>query len=370
MPLPTVRGPMLVRDDCLHFNGYKPCKPHKDFGVHCDQCSHYRPASPRILVLKVGLAGEVLRCTPILRHLRRVHPDAEITWVTSYPDFVPARWVNRLLKHSWETAARLRAEEFDLVLSLDKDFDVCALADSIQTRERRGFGLNRQGRIVPRDERARRKWLTGAFDDLMLANTRHYVEEIFEICGFEYQGETYLLEDVERAPTPGDRPVVGLNTGASNVWTTRLWPEANWRSLATGLREKGLDVVLLGGALEDSRNRALAETTGARYGGVLPYRQFFGLVDSCDLVVTGVTMAMHVAIAREKPVVLFNNIFNRHEFHLYGRGEVIEPPGLPCLGCYKPRFDARCPVTNCMELIRPEAVVDAVLRWLPKAVIR
>ena len=71
------------------------------------------------------------------------------------------------------------------------------------------------------------------------------------------------------------------------------------------------------------------------------------------------------AIALERPVILFNNIFNGHEFHLYGRGEILEP-GLPCQGCYKARFDAKCPVANCMELIPPARVKDAVAGWQPR----
>ena len=359
-----------TRDDCLHFNGYKPCRPHKEAGVHCDDCPRHQPVRYRILVLKVGLAGEVLRCTPLLRRLRQLHPDAEITWVTTFPDFVPARWVNRLLKHSWETALRLQAEEFDLLLSLDKDYDVCALAGLIRAQEKRGFGLNRLGKIVPLDPRAERKWLTGVWDDLMLANTRHYPAEIFEICGYEWAGETYILEGVAAPPRPATaKRVVGLNTGASDVWTTRIWPEDFWRELATRLQAEGHEVLLLGGPLEDAKNQTLAAATGARYAGLVPFRDFFGLVAGTEVVVTAVTMALHVAIALERPVVLFNNIFNRHEFHLYGRGEILEP-GLPCQGCYKPRFDPACPVADCMKLITPEAVCAAVARWLPTETAR
>jgi heptosyltransferase-2 len=356
-----------VRDDCVHFSGYKPCKPHKEHGVHCEDCDYYQPAKFRILILKVGLAGEVLRCTPLLRRLRTLYPEADITWVTSFPEFVPSRWVNRLLPHGWQTSLRLQAEEFDLLLSLDKDFEVCALAGMIRAKEKRGFGLNRFGKIVPLDERAREKWLTGVFDDLMLANTKHYLREIFEICGLEWKGETYVLEDVEPAALrDASRPLVGLNTGTSNVWITRIWPDPYWQKLIAALQAHRCEVLLLGGPLEDEKNRRLAADTGARYEGVLPFRKFFGLVATTDVVVTAVTMAMHVAIALEKPVVLFNNIFNRHEFHLFGRGTILEPPGLTCLGCYKPKFDARCPVSNCMELIEPDAVLKQVLAWLPK----
>lgn len=327
---------------------------------------HFRAIPTRILILKVGLAGEVLRCTPLLRRLRLEYPDAEITWVTSFPDFVPSKWVHRVLRHSWDTVLRLQAEKFDLLLSLDKDPETCALASLLHVPEKRGFGLNSNGRIVPIDPRATHKWLTGVFDDCMLENRTHYVQEMFELCGFEYRGEHYILEELEPGIEPAQKPRIGLNTGASNVWSTRLWPENHWQILARNLLEAGYDVLLLGGTLEDRKNRAIAEATGARYEGVVPYRRFFGLIDGCDVVVTGVTMGMHVAIARQKPVILLNNIFNRHEFHLFGRGTILEPEGLKCLGCYKPRFDSHCPVHECMGLIPSDRVFKAVESWLPQ----
>ncbi len=54
-------------------------------------------------------------------------------------------------------------------------------------------------------------------------------------------------------------------------------------------------------------------------------KTFINLVSNMDLVVTAVTMAMHITLGLEKKIVLFNNIFNKNEFELYGLGEIIEP---------------------------------------------
>jgi len=76
------------------------------------------------------------------------------------------------------------------------------------------------------------------------------------------------------------------------------------------------------------------------------------------VVVTAVTMAMHLAIGLGKQLVLLNNIFNRHEFELYGRGEIVEPEQ-PC-ACY---FQPRCTAPSfCLETLRPEMVRAAVGR--------
>jgi heptosyltransferase-2 len=77
-------------------------------------------------------------------------------------------------------------------------------------------------------------------------------------------------------------------------------------------------------------------------------------MSQCDVVVTAVTMAMHIAIGLNKKLVLFNNIFNRHEFELYGLGEIVEPP-VDCKGCFKGSCER-----DCMSLITPAEVYSAI----------
>ena len=128
--------------------------------------------------------------------------------------------------------------------------------------------------------------------------------------------------------------------------------------LARRLKEQGLGVLMLGGEDEDAKNRRISEASGASYVGHFSLSRFISLMDRCDVVVTGVTMALHMAIGLSKPVILFNNIFNRNEFHLYGRGEILEPD-VECLGCYR-----RTCETDCMRRISAEQVVEACRRWL------
>lgn len=87
--------------------------------------------------------------------------------------------------------------------------------------------------------------------------------------------------------------------------------------------------------------------------------EFFNLINHCDIVVTQVTMAMHIAIALKKYLVLMNNIFNRNEFFLYDRGVIIEP-NIECVGCFKQKFDQNCKIYNCMEMIKVSTILDAI----------
>jgi heptosyltransferase-2 len=81
-------------------------------------------------------------------------------------------------------------------------------------------------------------------------------------------------------------------------------------------------------------------------------------VNQCDLVVTVVTMAMHITIGLGKKIVLLNNIFNRNEFELYGLGEILEPD-FECNCFYSPT----CP-NNCMQYLTVEKVLEACTRLL------
>ena len=68
---------------------------------------------------------------------------------------------------------------------------------------------------------------------------------------------------------------------------------------------------------------------------------------------------MHIAIALGKKIVLLNNIFNKNEFELYGLGEILQPEGKDCLGCYKNSCEEKC-----MSTISPNLVFKAVQKLL------
>jgi len=145
-----------------------------------------------------------------------------------------------------------------------------------------------------------------------------------------------------------------LNTGCGVRWHTRLWPENHWVELVRLLKIEDYEVVLLGGADEDEKNKRIAEKSGAKYFGTFPLKTFFALMDQTDLVVSAVSMGFHVAVGLKKKLVLFNNIFNKNEFYLYDRGILLEPDG-GCT-CY---FAQKCD-KNCMDNLLPVTVHKAI----------
>jgi ADP-heptose:LPS heptosyltransferase len=233
------------------------------------------------------------------------------------------------------------------------------LANLVNAKIKKGF-IATNGKPYPCDKAAIHKWKTGIWDDLNIKNKKSYPEEIFEICGFKFNKEKYILDAKHNLNwnIRERRPLVGLNTGCGSRWETRLWPTKNWTALIKKLKKDGFGVILLGGEAEDKKNKELSKKTGASYPGYFPLGKFISLVGQCDVIVTGVTMALHIAVALGKKIVLFNNVFNKNEFELYGLGQILEPE-LSCLGCYK--SDCK---DKCMELISPERVYQACKKVL------
>jgi ADP-heptose:LPS heptosyltransferase len=124
------------------------------------------------------------------------------------------------------------------------------------------------------------------------------------------------------------------------------------------LQEAGHFPLLMGGPDEDALNKEYARRTGAWYPGHFPLAEFIALSSAADVVVTQVSMMMHIAIALRAPLVLMNNIFNAREFELYGRG-VIVGPSTGC-DCYYGESCSRA--RHCMLDLGVDRVFDEISR--------
>jgi len=360
----------LVRTDCVHYQGEKPCR----FKRVCDRCPQFKPFGPKLLVLKCRAQGDVLRTTPLLAGLKRRYPGSFITWVVDRESLDLLRdnpLIDRLLPLELETVLALQAQRFDAVFSLDKDPGLVALASLIQSPRKLGFGLNEHGNLIALDPAAAYALRLGVDDELKFrTNTKTYQEMMFEAVGLDYEGDDYVFdlkaEDRARAEAffirnrvPRGRPNIGLNTGAGAKFTTKQWPKAHFLELIPRLRRKlGANVFLLGGPREKAFNAELRRRSPVKVhdtGTDNSLLEFAGFLAKMDVVVASDTLAMHLALAlRRKVVVLFGPTAPA-EIELYGRGRKLFA-GSACAPCYK----QACPRPVCMESITPADVLAAV----------
>jgi ADP-heptose:LPS heptosyltransferase len=372
--------PREIAWDCRFFLGDRPCIWHKRTGALCT-CDRYEPIEERILIVKLDAMGDVLRSTALLPPLAEVHPRAGITWITrreSVPLLQHNPHVTEVLELGPEALVHLQTRVFDRVINLDASRTSAALASAAQSTRKDGFVLHPRGYVQPTNAAAR-AWLeAGLFDDIKRQATGTYQDRMAEILGLSGRSHRYVFEltDEERQWAAAHlasigldlaRPIVGLNTGAGGRWPLKQWREDGYVSLVRRLDKRDdLQFLLLGGPSEGERNERLRAKSSVRLfdpGCDNSVRRFGALVDLCDVVVTGDTLAMHLSLALGRRTVVLFGPTSSAEIELYDLGEKIIPD-MTCLSCYKTSCDF---VPNCMDLISTEMVERAVVRQLAVA---
>lgn len=369
-----------LRLDCRHYRGDRPCATGLQ-GVCPASCERYSPMGQRILIIKLGALGDVIRTAALLPGLKERWPVSHITWVTR-PNGMRILsghpLIDRVLPFDAETLSHLEHERFDLCVSLDKEPGPAALAMRVDARDRRGIGLSALGTVYPLNPECAYYFRLGLDDRLKFEqNDKTYQQLIYEAVGLEYRGERYRLypgaEQHRRAKQFWRRLgvdtsdiVVGLNTGAGQAFAHKSWPPAKFAELARVLTSrKGWRVTLLGGPNEERASRQIiAACTGVINTGCdHDELSFAALIERCNVLITGDTMAMHVAIACDVPCVVLFGPTCAQEIDLYGRGEKVRTT-LPCSPCYVRSCDKS---PNCMDDISVDRVCAAVDRWATAA---
>lgn len=376
---------MKLNKDCRQVLWDRPCVPHKREGVHCDGCAHYDPVEERILIVKLDALGDVLRTTCILPALREKYPNAQVSWITmagAIPLLENNPFVDRRIPYDPEAIALLGVEEFDIVLGLDASPKSAALASLAIAGEKKGYGIDRDGRVFPFTPEAEQWFLMGLFDDLKKENRRTYQEIMMEICGLAGAPREIVirLTDGERefagifagkaglssaaAREKEGVRVVGVNTASGSRWPTKQWPIEHCAAFIRALSsDENIRVLLFGGEDEIDRNRVIMGAVNEDVidtGCSNSLREFAALVDLCDLVVSTDTLGLHVALGLGKKVVGLFGPTPAAEINVYGRGVKLATE-LDCGCCYL-KDCGKSPA--CMETISPERVAGAVRELL------
>lgn len=368
---------MELRGECRYFPGDRPCRFHKETGVMCPDCSHFSERGTSVLIVKLDALGDVLRTTSVLPALHRAYDPCYVTWVTSMAAmdlFTGNDMVDEVLDSSGSAVPALMAREFDLVINPDASPASCAIASTARGRKKYGFVLSPEGYVVPLNAAAEGWLLMGSFDQLKRDNRKTYQQVLHDICELDSAGQHIVLNltDAESNNEAGMRrllesgsqtPIVGVNTGAGDRWQYKKWRVDGFiRLIDMLLEETGASVMLLGGTAERERNARIKSHFGARVADAWQesLRDFIREVDLCDVVVTGDTLALHVALGLKKRVVALFGPTSPYEVDVYGQGRKIVP-ALDCVCCYKPVCDNR---PSCMDAIDARDVFRAVAEEL------
>ena len=368
-----------VAYECRYYLGDRPCTWHKQKGVFCE-CEYYTPLSKSLVIIKLDAMGDVLRTTCLLPIIEKEWPGVRIVWITrkeSLPLLENNPYVTEVIPFTTDALIHLSARTFDRVVNLDASKISAGLATVSRSKEKIGYILHSDGYVIETNPAAG-EWLRmGIFDNLKKANKRTYQELMCSILGIPSNGLKYVLELTDYEKERGrnyllklgidlNKSIIGIHTGGGGRWKFKQWHEERFIELISDIfHEFGQrnQVLLFGGPLERERNQRVKEKVGVPVfdaGWDNDLRHFASLVGYCSVVVSGDSLAMHIALAMQRRVVILFGPTSHAEIDLFGLGEKIIPD-LDCLVCYKNVCDCS---PNCMDLISVDMVKNAIFRQL------
>ena len=346
----------------------------------------------RILVIKLWALGDILMATPLLPALRQSEPKTQVTWIVDsahadilfgHPEIdevipLDTRAWRRLLRKG-DVAGWLRfgaalhhdlsRRKFDAVINCHPEKWwtrwLCAAPLRIGLFPSSSLPLSRLA-------------YTKALPKLPLHNTDNYLAaaEMLSIAGpFDRHLRYTVGPDAQAeaarfladaAEYDSKLPLIVLHPGTSQE--SKSWLPENFAAIAAALSPR-FNLVLTGSPKE----RPLAENICARLppgtrpplvaaGKLSGTGAFAALIAQAAAVVTGDTLALHLASALQTPFVgIYGSSRPADNLPLFGPQALLYDDAVPCAPCYK----ERCPLRGadhlrCQRAVTPAQVLAAL----------
>lgn len=337
-----------MKMDCRFFTGTKPC----GFNLQCDaHCTTYQPVRMRILLIHLGALGAVVRSTSLLKSIHEKYPQSHLTWVTeasAQPLLLGHPRIDQVLTLRMEDLLTLSAQTFDIAFVIDKSLKAAGVLKWTEARKVFGFVTDPlTGAIVPANSEAEELWQIG------LSNQKKFFEN--------KKPETQLIAEALQLPycrNPYDLPlsvaekfevrkmrqewgstgavIVGINTGCSpEISAKKLTVEKHRELIREILKIEDTKVILLGGPEDTKRNQEISQglkviNTPTEKG----LRAGLCAVSACDIVFSGDSLGMHMALSQNIWTIAWFGPTCAHEIDFFDHGIAIKSE-LSCSPCWK-----------------------------------
>lgn len=358
--------------DCRHFTGYKPCK----FKRACEGCPSYDRVDQHILIVSLEALGAVLRSTCLLAPIREAYPKAKISWLTmpnAQALLKENPFIDELLLFNLETQVILSERSFDRCFVVDKSPLAGAISRMVKASEKRGFGTDPHGTIIPLNPEADYQYRVGLDDQLkFFDNQKPETQQITESMGLPWnRGEYVLAFSKEEQETIQQRRqellgksegIIGYSTGCSLLYPYKKFTIERsielireWRTHFP--RHK---ICLFGGREDGERNRQIAAAfLGDPMVVSTPTDQ--GLrsgvmwMATADVILSGCSLGLHIAIALKKKVITWFGVSCAQEIDLYDRGVKLKAQ-VNCSPCWRKSCDKN---PKCYDEVPVAQIVEA-----------
>jgi heptosyltransferase II len=288
----------------------------------------------KILIIKLGATGDVVRTTPLLNVL-----DGEIHWLTS--DLNKAmlygnQKINTIIP--WTQHETLIGKNFNMVVNLEDDLEAAALIRKVSYDNLHGAYLNDDGKMTY--TKSLSDWfdlsLISRFgknraDELKLHNRRTYQDMLFRGLGYCFSGQRYYLPPATSSDIVGD---IAIAPDSGVVWPMKKW--AYYKELKIELEHSGYKV----------NNLQIRKTVSEHIQDVRNHRYL----------VSGDSLPMHIALGSQIKCLSLFICTSPYEIDDYGVQKKIISP-LLAKNFYKRNYSVEA-----TQSIRLEEVYETVVK--------
>lgn len=288
----------------------------------CEECRFSQEYSKKILIIKLGAMGDVLRTTCILPALRKKYgPDILVYWMTNLESIDLLKnnpFIDKILIYNLENVLRIQQEKFDILFALEIDTPATLLANLVKADEKFGYFFE-DGTTSCFNKGAENYLETAFLNHIKIKNRKTYQQLIIESCElspyYAQEKPIFNLTDKEKEFSEKFKlqnnlfyndKVIGINIGSSNRWV-KFWGNEKIKDLIRKL--KGYKIIILAGPNEIEKQDKLINELKQEGISLLKndpkntLNEFAAIVNICDLIICGDTMALHLASALNKKII-------------------------------------------------------------------
>ena len=322
----------------------------------------------KILIIKPSSLGDIIHAFPALSIIRKTFPSSYIAWLINknfkevlegqpYLDeiIVFPRYV--FLKKGVPFFKELRRRGFDITIDLQGLLRSALISLLSGAKQRVGFRAGREFsslfythpidiapgilHAVDRNVRLASSICGGIFDtDFTFNISRRAVRKIEKLLkDLDVHGQIIALSPVTR-------------------WSSKMWFEEKWASLADELSKKGA-VFFLGSHGEEKvvqRIMKRMKTPSFSLAGKLDLQELAAFLSRSRILVTVDSGTMHVASVLRVPIVSLFGPTDPDHCGPYGQERGVVKCDISCSGCYR----THCRKMECMKGIGVDPVLAKV----------
>ena len=293
----------------------------------------------KILIIKLGAKGDVVRTLPVLIALKEKYPNSEIYWITN-PSSKQILEISPYIKKVIILPCEIN-ETFDILYNFDIEEEATKLANQIRAIRKYGF-YYKEGYANAFNLPAE-YYLNTLFDDeLKKNNKKTYQEMMFKVAGLDYKKQHHPIYLIEKDKNYAEnfakenkinlKKLVGIHVGSSSRWPSKSWSEEKIKEFIKQAKQRDYEILLFGGPDEVERHKNISEELKKQGVKIIqnnPYNsdnEFFALVNLCSKMICSDSFALHVSLALNKPTISLFFCTSPDEVESYGiLNKIISP---------------------------------------------